>query len=276
MALRFQFGKVSTYAGLIILAAVASFPFYWMFVLATHDRSTIFSLPPPLMLGDALLENYQRLVAAIPFWRNAWNSLYTASVGTAAALFFCSLAGFGFAMYDFRFKRALFSTLIATLLVPGLLGVIPYYLIIQWLGWINEPRALYAPGMASAVGIFLMRQYTASAIPMDLLDAGRIDGLSEFGLYWRIALPLIKPALGTLGIITFIGQWNNFLGALVVLKQREAYTLPIALRSLQGLISTDWGALMLGTAISVLPLIVAFLIGSARIIEGLTAGAIKG
>src|SRR5690606_29655125 len=104
VALRFQFGKVSTYAGLIILAAVASFPFYWMFVLATHDRSTIFSLPPPLMLGDALLENYQRLVAAIPFWRNAWNSLYTASVGTAAALFFCSLAGFGFAMYDFRFK----------------------------------------------------------------------------------------------------------------------------------------------------------------------------
>ena len=191
-------------------------------------------------------------------------------------MFFCSLAGFGFAMYEFRLKRLLFSLLIATMMVPGLLGIIPYYLIIQWLGWINEPRALYVPGMASAFGIFLMRQYIASAVPVELLDAGRIDGLSEFGLYWRIGLPLIKPALGTLGIITFVGQWNNFLGALVVLKHREAYTLPLALRSLQGLISTDWGALMLGTAISVLPLIVAFLIGSARIIEGLTAGAIKG
>lgn len=274
--LRSGFGKLSIYTGLILLAALASFPFYWMFVLATHDRSTIFSVPPPLLPGDATLANYQRLLAALPFWRNAWNSLYTATVGTAAALFFCSLAGFGFAMYEFRLKRLLFSLLIATMMVPGLLGIIPYYLIIQWLGWINEPRALYVPGMASAFGIFLMRQYIASAVPVELLDAGRIDGLSEFGLYWRIGLPLIKPALGTLGIITFVGQWNNFLGALVVLKHREAYTLPLALRSLQGLISTDWGALMLGTAISVLPLIVAFLIGSARIIEGLTAGAIKG
>ena len=268
--------KAVIYVLLAAMAALTAFPFYWMFVLATHDRSTIFRAPPPMWFGDDAAANYTRLLETLPFWRNAWNSLYTALMATATTLFFCSLAGFGFAMYDFKGRDALFGFLLATMMVPGLLGIIPYYLIMKWLGWLNLPRALYVPGMASAFGIFLMRQYIASAVPYDLLDAGRIDGLSEFGLYRRVVLPLIKPALGTLGIITFVGQWNNFMGALIVLKEREAYTLPLALRSLQGLISTDWGALMLGTALSVLPLLAAFLVGSRRIIEGLTAGALKG
>ena len=268
--------KVVLYLLLVSLALLTAFPFYWMFVLATHDRSTIFRAPPPMWFGTATAANYERLLAALPFWRNAWNSLYTALMATATTLFFCSLAGFGFAMYDFKGRDVLFGFLLGTMMVPGLLGIIPYYLIIRWLGWLNLPRALYVPGMASAFGIFLMRQYIASAVPAELLDAGRIDGLGEFGLYRRIVAPLIKPAFGTLGIITFVGQWNNFMGALIVLKERTAYTLPLALRSLQGLISTDWGALMLGTALSVLPLLAAFLVGSQRIIEGLTAGALKG
>lgn len=268
--------KVVLYLLLVSLALLTAFPFYWMFVLATHDRSTIFRAPPPMWFGTAAAANYERLLAALPFWRNAWNSLYAALMATATTLFFCSLAGFGFAMYDFKGRDVLFGFLLGTMMVPGLLGIIPYYLIIRWLGWLNLPRALYVPGMASAFGIFLMRQYIASAVPAELLDAGRIDGLGEFGLYRRIVAPLIKPAFGTLGIITFVGQWNNFMGALIVLKERTAYTLPLALRSLQGLISTDWGALMLGTALSVLPLLAAFLVGSQRIIEGLTAGALKG
>ncbi|MEW6046119.1 MAG: carbohydrate ABC transporter permease [Bacillota bacterium] len=268
--------KGLVYLLLVSMAVVAAFPFYWMFVLATHDRSTIFSAPPPLWFGKEAPENYRRLVEALPFTRNAWNSVYTSVMATVTTLSFCSLAGFGFAMYEFKWREQLFAFLLATMMIPSLLGMIPYYLIIKWLGWANLPRALYIPGMASAFGIFLMRQYIVSAIPPDLLDAGRIDGLSEFRLYRSIVVPLIKPALGTLGIITFVSQWNNFLGGLIVLKERPAYTLPLALRSLQGMISTDWGALMLGTALSVLPLLVVFVIGSQRIIEGLTAGAIKG
>jgi len=275
-ALRSWPAKLALYAVLVSMALLTAFPFYWMFVLATHDRSTIFRAPPPMWFGTELSANYERLLATLPFWRNAWNSLYTALMATGTTLFFCSLAGFGFAMYDFKGRDVLFGFLLGTMMVPGLLGIIPYYLIMRWLGWINLPRALYVPGMASAFGIFLMRQYIASAVPADLLDAGRIDGLSEFGLYRRVVVPLIKPAFGTLGIITFVGQWNNFMGALIVLRERTAYTLPLALRSLQGLISTDWGALMLGTALSVLPLLVAFAVGSRRIIEGLTAGALKG
>lgn len=275
-AIRTSVARLALYLLLASAAAVTALPFYWMFVLASHDRSTIFRIPPPLWFGDDVLDNYTRLLQAVPFWRSAWNSVYASVMATLTTLFFCSLGGFGFAMYDFAGKEPLFAFLVSTLMIPGLLGIIPYYLVIKWLGWLNLPRALYVPGMASAFGIFLMRQYIASAIPGELLDAGRIDGLSEFRLYSDVVLPLIKPALGTLGIITFVGQWNNFLGALVVLKEREAYTLPLALRSLQGLISTDWGALMLGTALSVLPLLVAFAIGSRRIIEGLTAGSLKG
>lgn len=269
-------GKVTLYVLLVALALLTAFPFYWMFILASHDRTTIFRAPPPMWFGDDAAANYTRLLQAIPFWTNAWNSVYTAVMATATTVFFCSLAGFGFAMYDFKYRDRLFAFLLASMMIPGLLGIIPYYLIIKWVGWLNLPRALYVPGMASAFGIFMMRQYIGSAVPMDLLDAGRIDGLSEFRLYLHVVVPLIKPALGTLGIITFVGQWNNFLGALIVLRERTAQTLPIALRSLQGLISTDWGALMLGTALSVLPLLVAFAVGSSRIIAGLTAGSLKG
>lgn len=268
--------RVLLYAVMATVAFATLFPFYWMFILATHDRSSIFSYPPPLLPSDRTLDNYRRLLDTVPFWRSFWNSLYTAGMATLSTLFFCSLAGFAFAMYDLRYKELLFAILLATLMLPPFLGIIPYYLIIQWLGWLNKPRALYVPGMASAFGTFLMRQYIASAIPKDLLDAARIDGCTEFRIYRQIVVPLIKPALGTLAIITFVGSWNSFMGALIVMRTREAYTLPVTLRSLQGMTTTDWGALMLGTAISVLPLLVAFLAGSSRIIEGLTAGALKG
>ncbi|NLG69344.1 MAG: carbohydrate ABC transporter permease, partial [Firmicutes bacterium] len=175
--------RIVMYALLGAVAFLTLFPFYWMLVLATHDRGTIFNYPPPLVPGDKAAVNYRQLVETVPFWRNFWNSLYTAGMGTLATLFFCSLGGFGFAMYDFRFKEPLFAVLVATLMIPSLLGIIPYYLIMQWLGWLNHPRALYVPGMASAFGIFLMRQYIASAIPRDLMDAARIDGCREFTIF---------------------------------------------------------------------------------------------
>lgn len=261
---------------LVVLAAVTIAPFYWMFVLATHDRGSIFTAPPPLWFGDDLQRNYEALLSTVPFWRNVWNSVYVASVATISTLFFCSLGGFGFALYDFKYKNLLFGTLITSLLIPQLLNIIPYYLIIDFLGWLDTPRALWVPGMASAFGIFLMRQYIASSIPTTLLDAARIDGASEFRIYWNIVLPLVKPGLATLGLLTFIGQWNNFLGPLVILRSRATYTIPLTLRSLQGLVNTDWGAVMLGTALAVVPLLILFFMASKQVIEGLTQGALKG
>jgi len=264
------------YLLLIALVLVTLFPFYWMFVLATHTQGEIFSAPPPLWFGDALERNYGGLLDRVPFWRNLWNSVYVALIATVTTLFFCSLGGFGFAMYQFRYKGLLFGLLVVTLMIPGLLNIIPYFLIIQFLGWINQPIALWFPGMASAFGIFLMRQYIASSISRDLMDAARIDGASEFRIYRSIVLPLIKPALGTLGLLTFIGSWNSFMGPLVILRSRDTFTVPLALRSLQGQIQTDWGAIMLGTALAVLPLLIIFAFASRQVIEGLTAGSIKG
>ena len=154
--------------------------------------------------------------------------------------------------------------------------MIPTFMIMDALGWIDQPRALYIPGAASAFGIFMMRQFISSAIPYDLVEAARMDGCGELGIYWRIVLPLLQPAMGTLGLITFIASWNNFIGPLIVMRSPEMYTLPLALRSLQSPANTEWGALMAGAAIATLPLLVLFAISSRRLIDGLTAGAVRG
>ena len=256
--------------GLIMLA-----PFYFMFVFASHSRTEIFSLPPPLFFGDDFLLNVKILTERIPFWRSLGWSLYVALASTALTLLFCSMGGYAFAMFEFRFKQALFLLVMGTMLIPSFLGMIPTFMIMDAFGWIDQPRALYIPGAASAFGIFLMRQFISSSIPKDLVEAARMDGCSELGIYWRIVLPLLKPAMGTLGLITFIASWNNFIGPLIVMRSPDMYTLPLALRSMQSPVNTEWGAVMAGSAIATLPLLVLFAISSRRLIDGLTAGAVK-
>jgi multiple sugar transport system permease protein len=250
-------------------------PFYFMFVFATHSRTDIFSLPPPLFFGDSFLDNLTILTERLPFWRNLGWSLYVALASTALTLLFCSMGGYAFAMFVFRYKNSLFALVMGTMLLPSFMNMIPTFMVMDALGWIDQPRALYIPGAASAFGIFLMRQFVASSIPKDLIEAARMDGCSELGIYARIVLPLLKPALGTLGLITFIASWNNFIGPLVVMRSPEMYTLPLALRSLQSPVNTEWGALMTGSAIATLPLVVLFLLSSRQLISGLTTGAVK-
>jgi multiple sugar transport system permease protein len=250
-------------------------PFYFMFVFATHSRTEIFSLPPPIFFGDDFLINMNILTDKLPFWRNLGWSVYVATASTILTLLFCSMGGYAFAMYEFRHKNTLFGLVLGTMLLPSFMNMIPTFMIMDLLGWIDQPRALYIPGAASAFGIFLMRQFVTSSIPKDLIEAARMDGCSELGIYFRIVLPLLKPALGTLGLITFIASWNNFIGPLVVMRSPEMYTLPLALRSLQSPVNTEWGALMTGSAIATLPLIVLFVLCSRQLISGLTAGAVK-
>ena len=250
-------------------------PFYFMFVFATHSRTEIFSLPPPMFFGDDFLNNLKILTERLPFWRNLGWSLYVALGSTALTLLFCSMGGYAFALFDFKLKDALFGLVMGTMLLPSFMNMIPTFMIMDALGWIDQPKALYIPGAASAFGIFLMRQFVTSSIPKDLIEAARMDGCSEFGIYARIVLPLLKPALGTLGLITFIASWNNFIGPLIVMRSPDMYTLPLALRSLQSPVNTEWGALMTGSAIATLPLLVLFLLSSRQLISGLTAGAVK-
>lgn len=251
-------------------------PFYFMFVFATHTSAEIFSFPPPGWFGWSALDNLKLLEERLPFWRNIGVSLYVALMQTGLTLFFCSLGGYTFATYDFRFKQPLFALVMGSMIIPAFMGMVPTFMLMDFIGWLDQPRALYVPGAAGALGIFMMRQYIGSAIPRDLIEAARIDGCGEFAIYWRIVLPLIGPAMGTLGLITFINSWNNFITPLVVMRSVENYTIPLALRSIQAPNNTEWGALMVGAAIAVLPLLIMFFIASRRLIEGLTQGAVKG
>jgi multiple sugar transport system permease protein len=256
-------------------AVIMLLPFYFMFVFATHSRTEIFSLPPPMFFGDDFFNNLKILTERMPFWRNLGWSLYVAIASTVLTLLFCSMGGYAFALFEFRYKNALFGLVMGTMLLPSFMNMIPTFIIMDLLGWIDEPRALYIPGAASAFGIFLMRQFVSTSIPKDLIEAARMDNCSELGIFWRIVLPLLKPALGTLGLITFIASWNNFIGPLVVMRSPDMYTLPLALRSLQSPVNTEWGALMTGSAIATIPLVILFLLSSRQLISGLTAGAVK-
>ena len=270
--------RTTRWAAYLIVGIGALFmlaPFWFMFVFATHSRSEIFNLPPPMWFGDDLATNFKLLTERIPFWQNLGWSLYVALMATVLTLLFCSMAGYAFALMDFRFKKPLFGLVMATMLLPSFMNMIPMFMIMDVLGWIDQQRALYVPGAASAFGIFLMRQFATSAVPKELVEAARMDGCGEFSIYWRIVLPLLKPALGTLALITFIQSWNNFINPLIVMRSVPNYTLPLALRSLQSTMNTEWGALMCGSAIATLPLIVLFAITSRQLIAGLTAGAVK-
>jgi multiple sugar transport system permease protein len=270
--------RLAPWAAYVIVgvgAAIMLLPFYFMFVFATHTRTEIFSLPPPLFFGPDFLDNVRIIVGRIPFWRNLGWSLYVAFASTVLTLLFCSMGGYAFAMFEFRGKRALFGLVMGTLLLPSFMNMIPTFMIMDALGWIDQPRALYLPGAASAFGIFLMRQFIGTSIPRDLVEAARMDGCGELRIYWSIVLPLLGPALGTLGLITFIASWNNFIGPLIVMRSPDMYTLPLALRSLQSPVDTEWGALMAASAIATVPLLVLFALSSRQLISGLTAGAVK-
>lgn len=271
-----RIGQGAAWALVGVGAVLMLAPFYLMFVFATHPRTEILQLPPPLFFGDAFFANLEGLTRRIPFWSSLGWSLYVAIISSVLTLLFCSMGGYAFAMFEFAGKRWLFGLVIGVMLVPPFLGMISGFLLIDALGWIDEPRALYLPGAASAFGIFLMRQFIAASVPVQLIEAARLDGCSEWRIFFSVVLPLLGPALGTLGLVSFVASWNNFMGALVVLRSPDRYTLPLALRAIQSPVDTDWGVLMVGASIAVLPLLVLFALFSRQLVAGLTAGAVRG
>lgn len=272
-------GRIVLNAALSAGALVAVFPFYWMLALGTRSSGEIFRWPPVLTPGSSALDNYQVVIAMIPFWRNFANSLYVAVSHTGLSLLLCSMAGYAFAMYRFPGREKLFALMLGTMMVPWIAGVIPWFIVItKWLRWANRYEALIIPSAASAFGIFWMRQYIEQAVPPELLDAARVDGCPEFFIFFRVVAPLLAPAYGALGIMTFMGNWNSFVAPLLVMQRDTMYTLPVALALLRmnPQRGYDAGALMLGTSIAVLPVLAVFLVSARRFIAGLTLGALQG
>lgn len=261
---------------LIISALMTVFPFIWSALLSTRDRTEIFGSGISFAIGDSLAINYAKLLEIMLFWQAMFNSIYVAFLGTTISLLFCSMGGYAFAVYQFRGKNVLFGMLVGSMMIPPVLSLIPYFMIVKFLGLIDNHMAVWLPFTTTPFGIFLMRQHVVASIPKELLEAAKLDGAGEFRTYWSVVLPLMKPALATLAIVQFVFFWNSFMNPLVVLTSPENYVITQALRSVQGIPNTPWGAVMLGTTISILPLVTAYLFASRQMISGLTSGAVKG
>lgn len=278
MNIHTQIQKSVFYFVLIVGGFFMLIPFLWMFVLSSHSTLEIFSFPPPLWPGDHLITNYVNLVKAMPFYQSLWNSIFVAVVHTVLVLLFCSMGGYAFAMYDFPGRKPLFALLLVTMMIPWMTGIVPWFMLMKWLGWVDDYKALIIPGIANAFGIFWMRQYVTSTIPKELLDSTRIDGCPEWQIFFRIIFPLLQPAVSALGIMTFVHSWNNFMVPLIVMKSPDKLTLPVALNKLYGDPSRgfDIGVIMMGTSLAVLPMLIVFILAAKRFMDGMTAGAIKG
>ena len=256
-------------------AFVMVFPFVWMMIASLMTAGEIQLRPPVWLPAAPQFSNYSDLAASIPIGRLYFNSIFTSGLIVFGVLLSSSLAGFAFAKYRFPGRELLFYLILATMMIPFFVTLIPVFFIVRQLGWIDTYQGLVIPGLTSAYGIFLMRQFMIT-VPDEIIDAARIDGASELSIYWRIVLPLIKPALATLGTFVFIGAWNNFLWPLLVLNSRELMTLPLGINSLRSLYADNTNLLMAGTALSVLPMLFVFIYLQRYFIQGIALTGLKG
>jgi cellobiose transport system permease protein len=268
-----------TYLFLIVVALLSLFPLYWSLVVASHDNSAIAAYPPVLTPGNQLWHNVSRLFNSgevnVNFWTALINSTIVATVVTVSVVFFSSLAGFAFAKLRFRGSKFLLLTVIATMLVPVQLGVIPLYIEMVRFGWTNHLQAVIAPNLASAFGVFLMRQYIAGSVPNELIDAARVDGCYTFGVFRHVVWPAVRPVAAVLGLLTFMTTWNDFFWPLVVLSPRNP-TVQVAVSTLASGYVQDYALVLTGTFVSIIPLLFVFVVLGRNIIGGIMRGAVKG
>jgi multiple sugar transport system permease protein len=258
----------------VALVAVVA-PFVWMVLGSFKGEGELRQVPPTWWPQSASLDNYTQLFSKLNFGQYFFNSIVVAAVVTAGNLVFCSMLGYAFAMLDFKGKRPLFLAVMATLMIPGVVTFVPLFVLVANVGLINSLPGLFLPFLVSPFGVFLMRQFILG-LPRDLLDAGRVDGAGELRIFWRIIMPLCGPALATLGILTFLGSWNNFLWPLVVGQTEDKYTLPVALALYStGQNSTQYGLLLAGATVVILPILVVFLVFQKRFIEGIATTGLK-
>lgn len=263
---------------LISVALIELAPITWMVSTSLRDPKTSFDLPPDFLPTAFHWENYLSVINSpdIEFLRFFWNSLKIALLVTGAQIVTCSMAGFAFGRLRFRGRDFLFGLFLGSLMVPGTVTLIPSFILIRELNLMDSHWALILPGITSAFGVFLLRQHFMS-LPQELIDAAKIDGAGYFRIYWQILLPLTGPALSALGIFTFLGAWNNFVGPLLFLRSWENYTFPIAIATLRGYMgSGNQSEVLAGIMISIFPILVVFLLAQRWIVQGAAITGMKG
>jgi len=273
---RFTWEMLFTYLLLSAGAVVMVTPFIWMILTSLKPATELvqFSFLP----RNPTLTNYAEVLSTNNFGRWYFNSILIATISTASVAFFDTLVGYTLNKVEFPGKNIIFVGILATLMVPTEMLIIPWFNMSVQMGWNQGPAQYWGivfPGVITAVGIFLMRQFF-DGVPNELLDAARIDGMNEFGIFWRIAMPLVKPAVAALCIFNFIGNWNAYLWPLIVASTREFYTLPVGLSFFRGETSTQWEMIMTGASLATVPLLIVFLIFQRQIIKGIALTGIKG
>ena len=271
---------------LLVLAILGSaFPIYWMFIVSTGTDVYLATIPPPVLPGSNFVHNISvvlgnaseagRSYNNAQFGSSMVNSVIVTVIVTAATLFFCSLAGFAFAKLRFKGRDALMVTVILTLTIPNQLGIVALFIIISKFGWQQQLVAVIVPALVSAFGVFYMRQFIEDSVPDELVESARVDGASTFRVYWNIVLPIIRPALGVLGLLTAVGAWNEFQWALIALGSGDHPTVGVALSRLASGNYVKYRIVLAGSLLATLPLILMLAVGGKQIVQGIMEGAIK-
>lgn len=272
---KMRVGRFFVYVFLIIASFLSIFPFYWMFVMATRPSAAYNSIPPTMTPGHQLVENFQKVLDKIPFFGAMLNTLIVCLVVTVVVLLISSLAGFAFAKFKFPGKNIFFISILLTMIIPPQLGLIPQYFLISKFGMLDTLLGAMVIFFLNPLGIFLMRQYISQSVPDELVEAAKLDGCSNFGIFCRIVLPIILPAFATLGIIVFTATWGEFLWQFTVLRDPDMYTIQVALSSMNTTSNVDFGMLMSGVFWATIPLVIVFLMFNKLFISSITEGSVK-
>jgi len=266
-------GRIVAWTLLFLGGVVMVSPFIFMISSSLKTPDQIYDLR--LIPERPTLINYVELFSSSLFLKWFWNSFLTSTIVTLSVLFFDSLIGYALCKYNFRGRTLVFVAILSTLMIPTEMLVIPWYVMSARFGWIDSYWGIMFPGLMTGFGVFLMRQFFES-VPDELLDAARIDGLSEFRIWWEIALPLVTPALSALAIFTFLGNWTAFLWPLIVTNSRELYTVPVGLASFASENLTRWEVVMTGAAVATIPTLIVFIVFQKYIVRGVVLSGLKG
>ncbi|GAF16177.1 ABC-type sugar transport system, permease component [Bacillus sp. JCM 19046] len=261
---------------LIVGSLVMAGPFIWMGLSSLKSFEQMFAIPPEFIPSPVMWSNFTDSLQAMPFGRAYWNSFYISTIVVVSQVVTCSMAAYAFAKLKFPGSKVLFIAFLATMMVPMQVTLIPLYLIMDGLGWVNTHLSIIVPNaLFNAFGVFLLRQFMLG-IPKEMEEAAVIDGANPAFIYLRIMVPLIKPALAAFGIFSFIGIWNNFIQPLTFLSDTDLFTVPLMLAMFKGLYVTQWPLLMAGATISVVPVLIVYFFAQRQIIEGIALTGVKG
>jgi multiple sugar transport system permease protein len=276
MVSRFRFEKVVIHAFLVVAAVAMVLPFFWMVSTSLKTEADVFAYPPTLIPNPVDTSHYTQAFSVMPLAQAMFNSLKVAVLATLGTMLTSSMAAYAFAKLRFTGRTAIFMAFLSTMMIPGQVLLIPLFIVFSNIGWIDTHWPLIVPGaLLNAYGVFLVRQYMMS-VPDAYVEAAKIDGANHLQIYWRLMVPLCRPAIITLGLLSFIGNWNNFLGPLIFLNSEENFTLPLIINSFRTVYYVQWGLLMAAACVAIVPVVALYLSAQRYLTEGIATTGLKG